>query len=39
MTDMTVFQQKMLGLCPDIELRMNELLSKHTSFRMEDPLK
>ena len=37
MTDMTVFQQKMLGLCPDIELRMNELLSKHTSFRIGGP--
>ena len=37
MTDMTVFQQKMLGLCPDIEHRMNELLSKHTSFRIGGP--
>lgn len=37
MTDMTVFQRKMMDLCPDIELRVHELLAKHTSFRIGGP--
>ena len=37
MTDMTVFQQKMKELIPNVELRFNELLSKHTSFRIGGP--
>ena len=37
MTDMTVFQQKMKDLLPNVELRLNELLSKHTSFRIGGP--
>jgi UDP-N-acetylmuramate dehydrogenase len=37
MTDMTVFQQKMKDLIPNVELRLNELLSKHTSFRIGGP--
>ena len=34
MTDLTVFQQKISALLPEIELRMEESLTKHTSFRI-----
>lgn len=37
MTDMTVFQRKMHELLPSVELRFNEPLSKHTSFRIGGP--
>lgn len=37
MTDMTDFQLKMKDLFPHLELRFNELLSKHTSFRIGGP--
>ena len=38
MTDLTVFQQKMRDLLPDMELRFNEVLAKHTSFRIGGPV-
>jgi len=34
MTDFAAFQQKIADLLPHIELRFQELLSKHTSFRI-----
>ena len=34
MTDMTVFQQKISAMIPDIELKMNEPMAKHTSFKI-----
>ena len=34
MTDLTVFQQKLSALIPHIELKMNEPMAKHTSFRI-----
>ena len=34
MTIMTDFQQKITALLPDLDLRLNEPLSKHTSFRI-----
>jgi len=34
---MTDFQQKILGLLPTIELRFEEQMSKHTSFRIGGP--
>ena len=34
MTDMTVFQQKISALIPAIELKMNEPMTKHTSFKI-----
>ncbi len=34
MTDLTVFQQKISALLPDIELRFDEPMRKHTSFRI-----
>ena len=34
MTDLTVFQQKISALLPSVELRFQELLSAHTSFRI-----
>ena len=37
MTDLTVFQQKIRGFLPNIELRFNEPLAKHTSFRIGGP--
>ena len=37
MTDMTVFQQKITALLPDLDLRLDEPLSKHTSFRIGGP--
>ena len=37
MTDMTVFQQKITALLPQIDLRLSEPLSKHTSFRIGGP--
>ena len=38
MTDMTVFQQKMTDLLPDLELRFEEPMAKHTSFRIGGPV-
>ena len=38
MTDMTVFQQKMTDLLPDLELRFDEPMAKHTSFRIGGPV-
>lgn len=37
MTEMTVFQRKMRELLPDMELRLNEPMSRHTSFRIGGP--
>ena len=34
MTDMTVFQQKISALIPNIDLKMNEPMAKHTSFKI-----
>ncbi len=34
MTELTLFQQKISTLLPEIELRMNESMAKHTSFRI-----
>ena len=34
MTELTYFQQKITALIPDIELKMNEPMAKHTSFRI-----
>ena len=34
MTELTVFQQKISDLIPDIELKMDEPMAKHTSFRI-----
>ena len=37
MTDFTVFQKKIAALPPEIELRFQEPMSKHTSFRIGGP--
>lgn len=37
MTGLTDFQQKISALLPDIELRFNEPMAKHTSFRIGGP--
>ena len=37
MINMTVFQQKMTAALPHIEFRFDELMSKHTSFRIGGP--
>ena len=34
MTELTVFQQKISALIPNIDLKMNEPMSRHTSFRI-----
>ena len=34
MTNMTVFQRKMTALLPDLDIRLDEPMSKHTSFRV-----
>ena len=34
MTELTVFQQKISALIPNIELKMNEPMAKHTSFKI-----
>ena len=34
MTELTVFQQKISALLPEIEIRFNESMAKHTSFRI-----
>ena len=34
MTEMTVFQQKLSALIPEIELKYNEPMAKHTSFKI-----
>lgn len=34
MTNLTVFQDKIINLLPDIELRLDESMAKHTSFRI-----
>ena len=34
MTELTVFQQKFSAFCSQIELRFNESMAKHTSFRI-----
>lgn len=34
MTNLTVFQDKIINLLPDIELRLDESMTKHTSFRI-----
>ena len=38
MTELTDFQRKLSALLPDVELRLNELMSKHTSFRIGGPV-
>ena len=37
MMEMTTFQQKIADLFPDLELRFNESMAKHTSFRIGGP--
>ena len=37
MTEFTEFQKKISTLLPDLELRMNEPMAKHTSFRIGGP--
>ena len=37
MTELTVFQQKISALLPDIALKMNEPMAAHTSFRIGGP--
>ena len=37
MTELTAFQRKIADFLPDIEIKMNEPLSKHTSFRIGGP--
>lgn len=34
MTQLTVFQQKISALLPDLDIRMNESMARHTSFRI-----
>ncbi len=34
MTELTVFQQKISALIPEIDLKMNEPMAKHTSFKI-----
>ena len=38
MTGLTDFQQKIADLLPEIEIKYNELLAKHTSFRIGGPV-
>lgn len=38
MTDLTVFQQKLSALLPEMELRFEEPMAKHTSFRIGGPV-
>ena len=37
MTELTVFQKKISDLLPDLELRYDESMAKHTSFRIGGP--
>ena len=37
MTELTVFQQKISTLLPEIDLRLDESMAKHTSFRIGGP--
>ena len=37
MMEITLFQQKISALLPDIELRLNESMAKHTSFQIGGP--
>ena len=37
MTELTAFQRKIKEFLPDIDIKMNEPLSKHTSFRIGGP--
>jgi UDP-N-acetylmuramate dehydrogenase len=37
MTEWTVFQRKIADFLPDIDLKMNESLARHTSFRIGGP--
>ena len=37
MTELTVFQKKIFDLLPDLELRFDEFMAKHTSFRIGGP--
>ena len=37
MTELTVFQKKIRDFLPEISLRFNEPLAKHTSFRIGGP--
>ena len=38
MTELTVFQQKIADFAPEIEVRNNEPMAKHTSFRIGGPV-
>ena len=38
MTELTDFQRKLSALLPDVELRMNEPMARHTSFRIGGPV-
>ena len=37
MTELTYFQREIMDFLPDIEIKLNEPLSKHTSFRIGGP--
>ena len=39
MTELTDFQQKMTALLPNVELKLDEPMAKHTSFRIGGPVK
>ena len=38
MTELTIFQQKMTALLPNVELKLDEPMAKHTSFRIGGPV-
>lgn len=38
MTEMTILQKRMLELLPEVELRFEESMSRHTSFRIGGPV-
>lgn len=37
MTELTAFQRKIVGHLPDIDIKLNESMAKHTSFRIGGP--
>ena len=38
MTDMTIFQKNLTEKLPNVELRFDEPMSRHTSFRIGGPV-
>ena len=38
MTDMTIFQKNLMEKLPNVELRFDEPMSRHTSFRIGGPV-